>query len=765
MTDTILLDSQLSADQEVQGGGNPNASGTSRLSLNASGDALNYELNVSGLDFGQFIGDGTAQTADESDDVTRIHLHSAPRGANGGVAFGLIDLVAPQFNGQDNDDLQIQQNADGSVTLTGSWELSDPATLSLREFVDGIRDAGSAADVPLYWNVHSNGSPGGAIRGQLQNNDPINVTIDGLQTETVTLGKNDSLNVNSGGQLRVDGTAVAVERDATNVNVIVNNGAAVAGSFNGIHVSNGGIAEANITNRGTISSDSRAINLGGNRNHLSNSGNILGTGNPRDGVIYGDQTANAINIENRRGGLIDVGAGNQGDAISLELGANVTGSIYNAGRIQGRGASSAATNSESSAIRLYWGNQTGEPISTLKGNIVNTGKLLAEAGSGILIESQTVLNGEIRNSGLIQGDFRGINFANGGTSSGTVINQRGGVIQSDSRAINIGGNNITIDNAGRIRTLDNPSDGVIYGDQTATSFTINNQRSGRIDVGAGNQGDAISLELGENVTGSIYNAGVIAGRGAVSDNTNSQSSAIRLYWGNQTGEPVSVFQGNIENARSGRLTSEQGATILIEDQTQLDGQIINQGLIRGGTYDAGRLAIDARNAEGSVNLLNGGRIQGDVLLSVGNDVFDNTHGRTNGNVLGGDGNDILRGGRRGDNLFGEAGDDILSGGRGRNILEGGIGSDTLFAGRGRDTFVFGGDIFTDAAHDTDVIRGFGRSDTLDLDGYAAAGGTVKSFSLGHTDDGLSLNIGLSSGDAVSVTGNIFSAFQQARQYT
>ena len=158
----------LDAAQEPDGGGDPNASGTSEFILNEFGDALSYSLTVSGLDFGQFVGDGTAQTEDTSDDVTRIHLHNAERGVNGGVAFGLIDQVLPAADGQDNDDLTITQNADGSTTLQGIWETTDPALVSLTEFVESINNAEPGADIPLYWNIHTNGSPGGAIRGQLQ---------------------------------------------------------------------------------------------------------------------------------------------------------------------------------------------------------------------------------------------------------------------------------------------------------------------------------------------------------------------------------------------------------------------------------------------------------------------------------------------------------------------------------------------------------------------------------------------------------------------
>ena len=576
------LSSLLSADQEVQGGGDPDASGTSELLLNEFGDALSYSLTVSGLDFGQFIGDGAPQTEDTSDDVTRIHLHSAPRGENGDVAFGLIDLVLPAADGQDNDDLQITQNADGSVTLQGIWELTDPALISLSEFVDSIQNAESGADIPLYWNVHTTGSPGGAIRGQLQDDSGVAQVVNGRQTETITLGSEDSLAVNRRGRLNVDGTAVEVEARAQNVRIDVNRGGVIDGSFNGVNFANGGESRGILTNRGLITSESRAVNLGGRFNRVDNSGRIVTTANPRDGVVYSDQTAQAFTIENRSGGLIDVGRGNQGDAISLELNANVTGEIVNAGHVQGRGA--------------------------------------------------------------------------------------------------------------------------------------------------------------------------------VSSITNSQSSAIRLYWGNQTGASRSVFNGNIEN--SGQLASEQGATVLIEDQTELNGEINNSGRIQGGSYDGGRLAIDSRDAEGSLVVNNTGRINGDVLLTAGDDTYEGSHGRIRGTVFGGDGSDRLLGGNRNETLIGGSGDDILNGGRGRNVLEGGTGSDTLIGGKGRNIFVFGSDLLQDSVADIDTVLEFGRSDQLDFSQYLGAGGSITAFQVTNGEQGSLLSVELSSGDSLTISGNVLAALNQ-----
>ncbi|WP_299486817.1 CHRD domain-containing protein [Acaryochloris sp. IP29b_bin.137] len=182
----VPLSSELTTDQEVTPSNNPDTSGTSTLLLNQAGDAISYQLTVFGLDFGQFIGDGTAFTADTSDDVTKVHIHNAVRGENGPLAFALIDLGDLSVNDQDQDDLQITHNLDGSVTLQGVWETSDPALIPLNTFVNDIREAGTGEDLPLYWNVHTEGSPDGAIRGQWQSDALTGNPLPNILTATAT---------------------------------------------------------------------------------------------------------------------------------------------------------------------------------------------------------------------------------------------------------------------------------------------------------------------------------------------------------------------------------------------------------------------------------------------------------------------------------------------------------------------------------------------------------------------------------------------------
>ncbi|MGF1491351.1 MAG: DUF4394 domain-containing protein [Microcoleaceae cyanobacterium] len=168
--DPVTLSSVLTGDQELPMPTGSDAIGFSDLMLNATGDALEYSLTVSGLDFGLLLGTGP-QTPGTDDDVNRIHLHNNVRGEGGPIALGIFDLIAPEFSDQDADDLTVVENADGSVTLSGVWEETDPASIPLSQFVSEIRDAEFGEEISLYWNIHNDGFPGGEIRGQVQAGD------------------------------------------------------------------------------------------------------------------------------------------------------------------------------------------------------------------------------------------------------------------------------------------------------------------------------------------------------------------------------------------------------------------------------------------------------------------------------------------------------------------------------------------------------------------------------------------------------------------
>ncbi len=280
----------------------------------------------------------------------------------------------------------------------------------------------------------------------------------------------------------------------------------------------------------------------------------------------------------------------------------------------------------------------------------------------------------IENEGLIDGSFNGINLANSDIASAQITNE--GIITSGSRAVNIGGVGGVLINEdeGLITTRADPRNGTVYGDVTAQNILIENLDDGVIDVGEGLNGDAISLELGAEVNGSVINQGLVQGRGLPGvANPDNQASAVRLYWVPTSGGDVSIFNGNIEN--SGTFAAENGPAVIIEENVEFNGSIINSGLIEGGDTENGQLAIDLSGVVNAVEVINSGEIEGNVIGSENSDLFDSTGGEVDGVVLGGAGDDTLIGGDEDDMLHGGAGDDLLNGGLGDNNLVGGAGAD------------------------------------------------------------------------------------------
>ncbi|ANY79170.1 hypothetical protein BB934_13895 [Microvirga ossetica] len=66
----------------------------------------------------------------------------------------------------DADDLRITPNTDGSWTVRGRWETTDPANVSISTFASQLDTARIGSDVPLYFNAHTEEFTGGEIRGQ-----------------------------------------------------------------------------------------------------------------------------------------------------------------------------------------------------------------------------------------------------------------------------------------------------------------------------------------------------------------------------------------------------------------------------------------------------------------------------------------------------------------------------------------------------------------------------------------------------------------------
>lgn len=152
-----------------------------------------------------------------------------------------------------------------------------------------------------------------------------------------------------------------------------------------------------------------------------------------------------------------------------------------------------------------------------------------------------------------------------------------------------------------------------------------------------------------------------------------------------------------------------------------DAVLINKGEISG---DARAVAM---SSAGDSRLVNTGTILGDIEFSGNNDVLDSRRGVIEGNVIGGDGNDVYRigkneidivenagegydrvysktfhildanvealylMGKKGTGGHGSDGDNFIHGSRGNDTLGGGAGDDAISSGHGDDVIIGGAD--------------------------------------------------------------------------
>ena len=442
----------------------------------------------------------------------------------------------------------------------------------------------------------------------------------------------------------------------------------IEGPRNGLYIGEGE-HDLDVLNLGTIQSGSRAVNIDGSGIDLINGGDILGTGDQRNGTIYADDTASDFSITNVSSGSIDAGAGNQGAGVSLSLSAegNDDVEITNAGTIAGRGNAGAGLGTAGDGIRLEGvrleGGGFGPALFT--GTITNSGTVSSEGANGTVGAFRAVNNVNFQGllvneeTGVFAGGQNGVYFGTGDHTGGSFVNR--GTVTSDSRALNIDGEGLEVLNEGDILGTGNQRNGTVYADGTADNYTFVN--AGLVDAGEGNNGSAVSLQTGDVdgdvVSAGILNQGILQGRGDAIEG-NQVGDGLRLF----TNQEDASFAGVVVNDGliAGSEDSDVAAGLRVDGGLNVLGVVLNEGEIRGTVN-----AIDASDA-GNVTIINDdeGVINGNVLLGDGDDVFVDL-GTTNGAIDGGAGNDTL--------IAGDA-DNILTGGLGDDFIDGGDGIDT-----------------------------------------------------------------------------------------
>ena len=340
------------------------------------------------------------------------------------------------------------------------------------------------------------------------------------------------------------------------------------GGQNGVYFGNGDHSGGEFNNLGLVTSDSRAVNIDGEGLSVRNGGEIIGTGNQRNGTVYADDTASDFSIVNTRRGVIDAGIGNEGAGISLSLDSDGPGdaSLINNGQVLGRGDAAAGAATAGDGIRLESIREEGSLVGNqalFEGSIRNAGRVTSEGANGTVGAFRTTdgvdFQGSLLNTraGTFAGGQNGVYFGNGDHSGGVFDNR--GLVTSDSRAVNIDGEDLTVINSGEILGTGDQRNGTVYADDTASDYRIENSERGIIDAGQGNDGAAISLSLDEDGPGQVRidNEGIVAGRGNASAGAATAGDGIRLEGIREGGALVgneALFDGVIVN--DGRVTSE-----------------------------------------------------------------------------------------------------------------------------------------------------------------------------------------------------------------
>ncbi|MEP3264689.1 MAG: CHRD domain-containing protein [Hyphomicrobiales bacterium] len=548
---------------------------------------------------------------------------------------------------------------------------------SVTNLVGGTIDAGagnqgSGFGVEIGENSNSfELNNAGLIQGRGDASAGSNLAGDGVRIGNVgNIGSTDAT-INNTGTITSEGAngTVAGVRFVNGVSFQgeFNNAGEISGVQNGVYFGNpvdgegadhtGGVF--NNLEGGVISSDSRAFNIDGIGLEVNNAGEIVGTGDQRNGTVYADGTAQDFTFNNASTGVVDAGAGNLGSGFGAEIAGSNTFTLNNAGLIQGRGDAAAGTNAAGDGVRIGNVGNTGD----FDGDITNSGTITSEGANGTVAGVRVVngvnFQGTLTNSGLISGVQNGVYFGTGNHTGGQFINT--GEVTSDSRALNIDGEGLEVINEGSILGTGDQRNGTVYADATADNYTLTNR--GLIDAGEGNNGSGVSLQTGDVagdiVSASVFNEGTIQGRGDASEG-NTIGDGLRVFSGQEDASFAGVIQN--EGLIAGSDTSDEAAGIRIDGGVDLLGAIINEGEIRGNVN-----AIDAREA-GAVTIVNDdeGVINGNVLLGDGDDILVNL-GEINGVIDGGAGRDAI--------IAGD-GDDTLVGGLGSDFLEGGDGIDT-----------------------------------------------------------------------------------------
>lgn len=393
----------------------------------------------------------------------------------------------------------------------------------------------------------------------------------------------------------------------------------ISGPRNGLYIGNAE-HDLEIFNHGRIKSGGRAVNLDGDNVTFINAGDVVGTGDQRNGTLYLDGTADDISVRNWRRGVIDAGAGNSGSGISIQVGsADENGlsegiSIDNSGLIRGRGSDNVPA-----GVRLFVG--SGLDTATFSGTIENNrgGVIASETDAGLLIESGVVFDGQITNRGVIAGGNGFAIDANGALGSVEVTNR--GTLDGEVR-LGAGSDRFTQSGRAGVTVTGGLGNDTIVGGRGTDTVRYDDSDVGvTVDLGAG----TADRETGFNVT--ITDLALVNPNDGIDPSTIVEEGiAGNLYFNFHTTDfPSGELRGQLElvtdNRDSNGVGTVEFAANLSGDQEVPSVETDASG-IATTTFTVG---LDGSVAYSTVALLLGIN-QADLLpVNIGNGTLSPIH--------------------------------------------------------------------------------------------------------------------------------------------
>lgn len=346
----------------------------------------------------------------------------------------------------------------------------------------------------------------------------------------------------------------------------------------------------NVANGATLSGADGVIFVEGDGARIVNSGDIIGTGEQTEGVIYIDRDTDGV--ENR---IINTGTGqiiaqDNGPAIGIEaLIADGTDNTSDIGVQQPLEdfPNVRIVNRAGGLIQTTGSSSDDNDAINVAGNPGNTGGDFRTCIEGTAVHCQ--VNLRVLNFGTIQSVFdnsstAGITVEDDAVFNGAILNNLGGVITGVRNGVRIG-------------------DAAVQEDGTLAILTAQH-------------------------TGIIRNRGTISGTGASSRGIDLEGDGVTISntaTGTISGLSIGIEVGAGSSTDS-TSTSPSGAAQATIDHTGLNNRIINSGTISGGNQ-----SIDSQNAEGAVQIDSyGGVFDGNIRGSVVNvDILRIANGTTN----------------------------------------------------------------------------------------------------------------------------------------